>query len=141
MLMKPVVLVAAGVAAAVLLSAPVFAAKTPLSDEAMAEVSGHANDYTFNGNSNTTVSLAGGAGANVQFVGYQWSDNHASDQSQDKGANNQSGSASQVQQHVGGQANALFVGSVNQNVLINSEGSTSGNQNVTAYAVVAHGGF
>lgn len=139
--MKPFVLVMAGMAAAILLSTPVFAAKASLSDEAIDEVSGTANDFAFSGNSSTTASLASGASANIQFNGYQWSDEHTTDQSQNKGANNQSGSASQVQQNISGHANALVVGSVSQNVLINIGGSVEGSQNAVAYAAVVGGGF
>ena len=128
-------------AAAILLSEPVIAAKALLSDEAIDEISGNANDYTFNGKLNATVSLAGGASANSQFDSYQWSDGHASDQSRNKGANNQSGAASQVQQNISGQANALFVGSASQNVLISKGGYVGGGQNNMAYAVVAGGGL
>jgi hypothetical protein len=141
MITKSIALGVAGMAVAILLSAPVFAAKVPLNDEAIDKVYGNANDYTFSGDSNTTVSLAGGGSANVQFSGYQWSDVHTNDQSQDKGANNQSGSASQIQQNVNGQANALFVGSVSQNVLMNKGGAVGGSQNLMAYAAVARGGF
>ncbi len=139
--MKPIVLVVACMVAAILLSEPVFAAKSSLSDEAIDKVSGNGNDYTFNGNLNSTVSLASGASANSQFDTYQWSDDHATDQSRNKGANNQSGSASQVQQNISGQANALFVGSASQNVLISRGGYVGGSQNNMAYAVVAGGGL
>ena len=64
--MKPIVLVVACMVAAILLSEPVFAAKSSLSDEAIDKVSGNGNDYTFNGNLNSTVSLASGASANSQ---------------------------------------------------------------------------
>ena len=94
--MKPIVLVVVYMAAVILLSEPVFAAKASLSDEAIDDVSGNANDSAFNGNLSATVSLAGGTSANSQFDSYQWSDEHTTDQSQNKGANNQSGSASQA---------------------------------------------
>ena len=141
MVIKPIAVVVAGMAVALLLSEPVFAARALLSDEAIDEVAGAGNDYTFSGNSSATVSLAGGANGNIQLEGYQWSDDHSNDQSQSKGGNNQSGSASQVQQNISGHANALFVGSVSQNVLISSGGAVGGSQNNTAYAVVASGGF
>ena len=139
--MKPIVFGVACMAVVILLSEPVFAEKAPLSDEAIDEISGNANDSTFNGNLSATVSLAGGASANSQFDSYQWSDEHTTDQSQNKGANDQSGSASQVQQNISGQANSLFVGSASQNVLINRGGSVGGSQNNMAYAVVAGGGL
>jgi len=141
MFKKPIVLAVAGMATAILISAPVFAAKTLLSDDAIATISGNSNNLTVSGNSTETVSLAGNGNANIQFNWYQWSDNHTNDQSQNKGGNNVSGSASQVQQNVSGHANALVVGSVSQNVLISNGGSGGDNQNIIAYAVVVDGGF
>ena len=141
MITKPIAIVTAGMIAAILLSYPVFAAKTALSDEAIAVISGNANDYTISGNSSASVSMTGSANANIQIDKYQWSDNHTNDQSQNKGGNNVSGSASQVQQNVSGHANALVVGSVSQNVLISNGGSGGDNQNIIAYAVVVDGGF
>jgi len=141
MIIKPIAVVVAGMAVAILLSEPVFAARALLSDEVLDEVAGRTNDFTFNGNSSTTVSLASSASGNIQFDGYQWSDDHSTDQSQNKNANNQSGSASQVQQNISGHTNALFVGSVSQNVLISGAGAVGTGQSNTAYAVVANGGF
>ena len=141
MIIKPIAVVVAGMAVAILLSEPVFAARALLSDDVLDEVTGSANDFTFNGNSSTTVSLASSASGNIQFDGYQWSDDHSTDQSQNKNGNNQSGAASQVQQNISGHANALFVGSVSQNVLISGGGAVGAGQNNTAYAVVASGGF
>jgi hypothetical protein len=141
MIIKSIVVAMAGIAVSILLSEPVIAARAILSDEAIDEVAGAGNDYTFSGNSSATVSLAGGASGNVQIDGYQWSDDHSTDQSQNKGGNNQSGFDSQVQQNISGHANALFMGSVSQNVLISSGGAVGGSQNNTAYSVVASGGF
>lgn len=141
MITRPIALVAASMAAAILLSAPVFAAKTSLSDEAIDEVFGNANNFTFSSDSSATLSLAGGASANIQFDWYQWTDVHASDNSIRKGANDQSGFASQVQQNIGGKANALIVGAAGQNVLNNSGGSVAGNQTNMSYAAFAGGGF
>lgn len=141
MIAKPIAIVTAGMIAVILLSEPVFAAKTALSDEAIAEISGNANNYTISGNSSVTVSVTGSANANIQIDKYQWSDDHSSDQNHDKNANNQSGSASQVQQNITSHANALFVGSVSQNVLISNGGSIGNSQNLMAYSTLADGGF
>jgi hypothetical protein len=141
MKMKPIALVVAGMAAATLLSAPVFAGKVSLSDNALDNVSGKNNTYTFSSDSSATVSLASDASANIQFDWYQWNDVHSGDVSVNKGANDQSGSSSQVQQNVSGQANALIWGSAGQNVLV-STGSTVGNdQSNMSYGVFAGGGF
>jgi hypothetical protein len=140
MIKKPIALVMVGITAAILTATPVFAAKITLSDEAIAEVFGNANDSSTGGNSNVTASLAGDANGNIQINGYQWNDNHTSDDSQNKDANNQSGASSQVQKNISAKANALFVGAASQNVLINS-GPVAGSQILTAYAVAANGGF
>jgi hypothetical protein len=147
MKMKPIALVVAGMAAATLLSAPVYAAKTSLSDDAMDAVSGKAasaNLYTFSSDSTALVSLTGDASANIQFDWYQWADDHSTDSSLNKGANDQSGSSSQVQQNIAGQANALIWGSAGQNYLLNAEGANggiAGSQTNMSYGVFAAGGF
>jgi hypothetical protein len=145
MKMKPIALVVAGMAAATLLSAPVYAAKVSLSDAAIDAVSGKLNTYTFSSDSSATVSLASDASANIQFDWYQWTDLHTADSSTNKGANDQSGSASLVQQNISGQANALIWGSAGQNVLVNSEGTpaagVTGSQTNMSYGVFAGGGF
>ena len=141
MITKPIVLVVAGMAAAILMSTPVFAAKAPLSDEVMDGVYGNSNDYTVSGDTNSTMSLSGGASANIQFAWYQWSDTHAADGSINKNANDQSGDASQVQQNLTAKANALMVGAASQNILSNSGGDVAGSQTIMSYAVFTGGGF
>ena len=138
---KPIVLVVAAMAVAILLSAPAFAAKASLSDEEIDAVSGNANNYTFSGDLSSTVSLAADANANIQFDWYQWTDVHVADDSNKKGANDQSGFASQVQQNIDGKANALIVGAAGQNVLNNSGGFVGGSQTNLSYAAFASGGF
>jgi hypothetical protein len=143
MKMKPIALVVAGMAAAGVLSAPVFAAKTALSDAALDNVVGQGNNtYLFNSGQSATVSMDEGS-ANIQFDWYQWSDNHKGDTSTNKGANDQSGNSSTVQQSIQGSANALIWGSAGQNVLLNSgSGNTIGvSQNNMSYGVFAAGGF
>ena len=148
MKMKPIALVVAGMAAATLLSAPVFAGTTALTDEALDAVSGKAaadnNTYTFSSDSTALIALSGDASANIQFDWYQWTDTHINDQSLNKGANDQSGSGSQVQQNIAGQANALIWGSAGQNYLLNAEGTAggvAGSQTNMSYGVFAAGGF
>ena len=145
MKMKPIALVVAGMAAATLLSAPVFAAKTSLSDTEMDQVAGKANSYTFSSDSSTIATLASDASANIQFDWYQWTDDHAADVSTNKGANDQSGTSSLVQQNITASANALIWGSAGQNVLTNGEGTPGvgvGNDQVNmSYGVFAGGGF
>jgi hypothetical protein len=143
MKMKPIALVVAGMAAATLMSVPVFAAKTSLSDVEMAGVSGKGtNTYNFQSDSTALVSLSSDASANIQFDWYQWTDSHSQDSSTNKGANDQSGSGSMVQQNISGQANALIWGSAGQNVLTNTGSSNVANsQTNMSYGVFAAGGF
>jgi fructose 1,6-bisphosphatase len=146
MKMKPITLVVAGIAAATLLSAPSFAAKVSMSDTALDGVTGMANnDYTFSSDSTATLNLSSDASANIQFDWYQWTDDHSADTSSNKGANDQSCSASQVQQSITGSANALIWGSAGQNVLTNTTATTIngvGNDQVNmSYGVFAAGGF
>ena len=135
MFTKRLSLVVACLATAIQASVPAYAAKIPLSDDMIAEVSGSANDYTLTGNSNTTGTLASGANVNSQ----PHSDLNTSDQSQNKVTNNQSGPGSQVQQNISGLNNALVVGSVSQNVIINFGGTSKDTINVTGYAMVTSG--
>jgi hypothetical protein len=143
MKMKPIALVVAGMAATTLLTVPVFAAKTSLSDVEMAGISGKGqNGYTFTSDSTALVSLSSDASANIQFDWYQWSDSHTGDASTNKGANDQSGSNSMVQQCITGSANALIWGSAGQNVLTNTGSSdVAGSQTNMSYGVFAAGGF
>jgi hypothetical protein len=141
MVTTPHALVVAGLAAAIFASTTVFAAKTPLSDEVMDGVYAGANNFTFNGNANSSMSLSGGANANIQFNWYQWSDTHAADGGINNNANNQSGDASHVQQNLTAKTNALMVGAVAQNILSNSGGDVAGSQTVMSYAVFNGGGF
>jgi len=147
MKMKPIALVVAGMAAAALLSTPVFAAKVSLSDSAIDAVSGKANTFNFQSDSTAVTSMGSDASANIQFNWYQWTDDHSADSSFNKGANDQSGDESKVQQNVTNSqgANALIWGSVGQNVLLNTEGTGGvgvvGSQSNMAYGVFAGGGF
>lgn len=137
--MKPIALVVAGMAAATLLSPPVFAAKVALSDEALDTVFGAANTSLVGGVDNTTVS-ATNANGNIQVASYQWDDDHSSDSSSNKGANVQSGDYSQVQQNASVVANALAWGTVAQSVTINSA-DIGHDQKTEAWAVMFIGGF
>ena len=59
----------------------------------------------------------------------------------DKGANNQSGINSQVQQNVTALTNALAWGAVAQSVTNNTNSPINGDQTVSSYAVMFIGGF
>ena len=137
--MKFMALLVAGMAAATLLSTPAFAAKVVLSDEALDSVFGAANSTDIFGNSNMTVSGLN-ANGNIQIGSYQWDDDHSADSSSNKGANNQSGDFSQVQQNATSVANALAWGAVAQTVTTNSA-DVGHDQKSEAWAVMYIGGF
>jgi hypothetical protein len=140
MKMKPIALVAAGMAAATILwTAPAFAAKVVLSDAALDSVFGAANNVFVGGVDNSTVS-ATNANGNIQIGSYQWDDNHSADSSSNKGANIQSGDFSQVQQNASAVANALAWGTVSQSVITNNA-DVGHDQKSESWAVMFIGGF
>lgn len=137
--MKPSALLMAGIAAATLMSAPVYAAKVVVSDDTLDSIYGEANSTIVYGDSNSTVS-ATNANGNIQVNSFQWDDNHAADQSVNKGANNQAGDLSQVQQNVSAMANVLGWGTVAQSVT-NNTADIGNDQTSEAWAVMFIGGF
>lgn len=135
-------LIIAGMAAGTIMSAPVFAATTSLSDKAMDEVSGKANSYSFGATATTSITTGDDSSANIQVGWYQWTDDHSTDGSLDKGANNQSGASSNVQSNIATTANSIFWGAIGQNTVVNtSGGAITGEQYNMAYGVFANGGF
>ena len=139
MKMKPSVLLVAGMAAATMMSAPVFAAKIVLSDDALDAVYGEANSSIINGVSNSTISATNAKG-NIQIGSYQWDDNHSADSSLNKGANDQSGDFSQVQQNATTVANALAWGTVSQSITTNNA-AVGHDQKSESWAIMYIGGF
>ncbi len=139
MKMKPIALLVAGMAAATLLSAPAFAAKVVLSDEALDGVYGAANSSIVYGTSDSTVSGTN-ANGNIQIGSFQWDDNHSADSSFNKGANSQSGNLSQVQQNASTIANALAWGAVAQSITTNNA-TVGHDQKSEAWATLFIGGF
>lgn len=129
-------------AAACLLATPAFAAKTSLGDGDLNKVTGKDNTYTFGSTATSTVSNSSDTSANIAFGWYQWTDDHSADKSLDKGANDQSGSASAVQQSVTATVNSLAWGAIGQNNLVNGATVTlTGPETNMAYGVFAGGGF
>ena len=129
-------------AAACLIASPAFAAKTSLGDGDLSKVTGKDNSYTFGDTATSTITNSVDASANIAFGWYQWTDDHSADVSDHKGANNQSGSASAVQQSVQATVNSLVWGAVGQNNLNNAQAvSLSGDETNMAYGVFAAGGF
>ncbi len=133
----------AGVAAAACLAgSPAFASKTSLSEKSLSSVTGKDNTYTFGDTASSTISDTNSRGADISFGWYQWSDDHSADKSLDKGANDQSGSNSAVQQNVSAIANSLAWGWISQNNLDNGGRVTlTGTEMNMAYGVTVMGGF
>ena len=117
-----------------------LAVKVPLSDKELDAISGMANTVDI-ANTDSTVISGVDMNGSIQVGSFQWDDNHAQDGSVDKGANNQSGIESQVQQNVTAVTNALAWGSVAQSVTINTNSDVNGNQITSSYAVMFIGGF
>jgi hypothetical protein len=111
----------AGLAAAgALLSMPVYAAGLKaLDDSALSQVTGKDNVSSF-GAADTLVIHNDNTNGSVSIGYFQWEDTHAADLSDHKGANDQSGSASVVQQSVSGELNALLWGAGAQVSTVNA---------------------
>lgn len=134
-----------GVALATCLTvSPAFAAKTALDDGALGKVSGKAdNAFTFG---NTSVSDTTITNTNtkdvISFGWFQWNDHHGTDTSDHKGANDQSGVTSSVQQAAVAQVNGLTWGWSSQNLLTNGDTTTlTGTELNMAYGATVVGGF
>ena len=132
-----------GVAAAgCLLAAPAFAAKSSLGDGDLSKVTGKDNTYIFGSTATSTITNSQDASANIAFGWYQWTDDHSGDLSDHKGANDQAGSTTAVQQSVTATVNSLVWGAVGQNNLTNGAiVSLTGPETNMAYGVFAGGGF
>jgi hypothetical protein len=111
----------AGLAAAgALLSVPVYAAGLKaLDDSALSEVTGKSNLSSF-GATDTLVIHNDNTNGSVSIGYYQWEDTHAIDTSNHKGANDQSGNNSVVQQNVSGELNTLLWGAGAQVSTVNA---------------------
>jgi hypothetical protein len=132
-----------GMAAASLVTAAAQAAPTAIDDSALDGIAGKNNTFAMGSTAGVTTdvaSMGNDNSANVQFIWYQWGDDHGQDGSNDKGANNVQGSASQVQQNITSGVNALFWGGLGQNYLNNS-GEITGDQSNMGYGTFANGGF
>jgi hypothetical protein len=111
----------AGLAAAgALLSMPVYAAglKT-LNDSDLSKVTGKDNVSSF-GAADTLVIHNDNTNGTVSIGYFQWEDVHTTDTSDHKGANDQSGTNSVVQQNVSGELNSLLWGAGAQVSTVNA---------------------
>ena len=119
---------------------PAFAGPLALSDSQLDTVSGKANTSTVGGTDTTAISGLSSVAGNVQVGYYQWDDNHAGDNSQNKGGNLQSGDNSMVQQNAAVMANQMAWGGASQSVTTSS--SDIGNdQTLTSWWIMYLGGF
>lgn len=101
----------AGAAAGALLTMPVYAAglKT-LDDSSLAGITGKSNSVNFSGAGGTLSVTNSTSNGDIGIGFYQWSDDHTGDNSNHKGANDQGGATSHVQQNVAGNVNILLWG-------------------------------
>ncbi len=109
-------------ALAVLMVAPVYAAKQSLGDSALNGITGNGNNVrTITGNSSLISEMRNGGddAGSIQIGSHQWNDDHSTDGSNHKGANDQSGANSGVQAYVTASINALLWGASAQASTIN----------------------
>jgi hypothetical protein len=137
---KLIAFVVAGMIAAAVLPAPAFAEKVIVSDQTLDTITGAANNTSFIAGAETSTISGSNMNGSIQVGFFQWDDNHAADRSLNKGANIQSGIASQVQQNANVIANALAWGVVSQSVTINNA-DIAGSQTTESWAVMFVGGF
>ena len=137
---KSITFVVSAMAAATLLSAPVFAAKLPLSNTDLDAVSGAANNLYVGSSADSTVN-GSNANGNIQVAYFQWDDNHSHDQSINKGGNIQNDDQSEVQMNATVEANALAWGAIAQSITTNTRSPIGGEQKTETWAILFIGGF
>jgi hypothetical protein len=100
--------------AALLTAIPVHAASVALSDDSLAAISG--KDIAYVADTASTIGtvstgsnalIQGDSSAIIQVASFTWSDDHSTDASNHKGANDVSGVSSQTQQNVVAQTNGI----------------------------------
>jgi hypothetical protein len=128
-----------GVLAVALWAMPVHAAMVAVDDSDLSAISGKSNINTILGSSALTIGSDGSNG-NIQVGYFQWDDNHANDNSNHKGANDQSGSVTAVQENVVADTNAISWGAYAAGIYISTGGGT-GDVDQEAWATLFIGGF
>jgi hypothetical protein len=132
-----------GMAVGSLLTPAVYASPAVIDDSALDAIAGKNNSFAMGSTAGVTTdiaSLGNDNAADIQFIWYQWGDDHSSDNSNDKGGNNLQGASSQVQQNVTAGVNATIWGWVSQSYLDNS-GNIGADQRNWSYCGGAFGGF
>jgi hypothetical protein len=118
---------------------PVHAGMMAVSDSDLAAISGKDNTSSLLGDS--TLNQGGdNLNGNINVGYYQWNDNHSQDQSDHKGANDASGSASAVQQNVVASINAISWGAIATANYVSGTTSDAGVEQ-EAWATLYVGGF
>lgn len=119
---------------------PTFAAKHIVDNVELDGISARAsNQVTITGNS-FLKGLMNSSKGSIQIGSYQWSDDHSTDGSNHKGANDQSGAFSRVQQNITTSINALVWGAAAQVSTVNTA-PVRGDQTTQAWATMFLGGF
>lgn len=125
---------------AVILSAtPAYADKLVVADAVLDGISAKASNQTTVTGNDLLKLLLNGSGS-IQVGSFQWSDDHSTDGSNHKGANDQSGMNSAVQQNVTATINTLAWGSVAQVATVNTA-PVHGDQVTQAWSTMFLGGF
>ena len=126
---------------------PVHAAMSVVSDAELASISASSNIYSAApsgcdecGGSSLMQSSAG-SDSNILVGSVQWQDNHSTDQSNHKGANDLSGANSQVQSNVTATVNAIQWGVMANSVIVVTDLTVSGGLNLESHATMFLGGF
>ena len=118
---------------------PVQSDMVEIGDSDLIKISGKSNVVNVLGSDVQTQSATGNG--NVQVGSYQWIDDHSVDQSDHKGANDQSGDSSKVQQSVVSVGNQILWGSSATNSNISGAPSGTALQTTESVASLFIGGF
>jgi hypothetical protein len=139
------VLMFVGVLAVALWALPIQAEMVSVGDSELSAISGKASSSNENDNLNDvagslTISNTGGNG-DIQIGYYQWMDSHSGDAGDHKGANDQSGSTSKVQEDVVATTNAINWGAYAGASYIDAGAVTDAGVDQEAWATLFIGGF
>jgi len=117
---------------------PVQAEMLSVADSDLAAITGKDNASTLTGTSSLTQGVDGSNG-NITVGYFQWNDDHSTDQSNHKGANDQSGAASAVQANVVSALNGITWGAY---AAVNTTAASIGNSfDSETWATLYVGGF
>lgn len=138
--MRSIIKIAIGGVLAVCTTAPAFAAKQIVDNTELQGISARATNQVSISGSSFLNELMNNTHGSIQVANFQWNDSHVADASNHKGANDQSGAFSQVQQNVTSTLNAIVWGASAQVSTVNTA-SVQGDQVNQAWATMFLGGF